>query len=307
MPRSAVLRGCVDARDRAKARRRRDRRPSEVIGPYHRLDAWLAASPYRDLRVHDLRRLDVALFLRRTDAIELLPAERLRQLAIFLEGRHSSFEAEAVDRVYQAALRLAPKDLVVWHSRGVTAKAFAYGLSSSPAREKLKRRARHCLERAWNLDPTDAWSAYSLGKWHYDFASDTLEALRWFEEAVRLDPAYGLARLFCAHALHDLERWGDAVDAYEAVPLNAFDGPRVWRIDHLLECLAHCRLRAGDHAGAARDFLRLLDRLEKEPRKAHMLSLHMLEAAAEGPLWASIWPRYQIVASAPAFRKVRGG
>ena len=77
------------------------------------------------------------------------------------------------------------------------------------------------------------------------------------------------------------------------VPLAEFTGPAgAWRVDVVLEALAHCRLKAGDRAGALRDFERLLQRLEKEPGRAQPLLLVHLEAASAGELRSELQARF---------------
>jgi len=249
--RSVVRSGKIDARDRGRARGRHRSVASEVDAR-DSMQQWVSSEVVEG----DLERLDLDEVLRATGHIPL-PPEELRQLALYLAEVATP---AALDRIYEAALRLAPLSHVVWYSRGLAAMAGA----DEPTLAKLSRR---CLERASELDPDDPDVAYSLGKWHYDLG--TLDdASHWFERCLALDPAHGWALLYRAHCLHDRARWLPAIDAYEAVPLGTFEGPSAWLVDVVLEALAYCRLRAGDRTGALRDFRQLVQRLETDPQRA---------------------------------------
>jgi len=282
MGRSAVLTGRIDARDRAKLRGRLDAEVQPEADPFEELWAWLERSDYGEGPPEVAARTDLDEYLRRTGHFEIPAHERLRHLAILMEAE-SGAVLEVVDRVYEAGLRLEPSDHLLWHSRGITTK-LAAGLERGAKQERLAARALRWLERALELDDTDPHAPYSLGMWHYEFGSGKDVAQQWFERVLELEPEHGWALLYRAHCLHDRERWSEAVAAYEAVPLQTFEGPKMWRVDLLLEQKAYCRLRAGDREGALMDFSRFLERLEKEPHRADMLPLRLAREACEGPL-----------------------
>ncbi len=297
MPRSAVLRGRIDARDRAQQRRRHDRRPAAEDAAHDELDSWLDDASLADLSPATVERLDLVRFLRDTGRIALAPAERLRHLAITLEAAFLETAPHAVDRVYVGALRLRPDEAMLWHSRGVSARCAADVSADDDVASRWHRLAGRCLHRAWELDPHDAGIAYSLGTWHYLSGEGAAPAAPWFERALALEPEHGNARLYRAHCLHDQERWLEAVAAYEAVPLAAFEGPRAWLVDVVLEATAHCRLQAGDLAGAESAFERLIERLSREPKRALGLRLSYLEEACRGPLKGALGSEFEALAA----------
>jgi len=211
-------------------------------------------------------------------------------------------DPSALDRIYEAALRFNDADHYLWHSRGISAKYSANGTDRDETVARFKRLSLRCLNRAWELEPRDAGVAYSLGKWHYEFGAATEDAAEWFETALSLEPDHGYALLYRAHCLHDQKRWGEAVAAYEAVPLETFKGHKAWLVDVVQEALAYCRLRAGDREGAIADFDKLLTRFEKEPRRADMLALVYLSKACSGPLREELRPKYLPLARALGLR-----
>ncbi|MEM7604426.1 MAG: hypothetical protein AAF411_03645 [Myxococcota bacterium] len=292
MSRSAVLSGRIDARDRAKQRRRLDRALRPELSPYEAIWAWLERSKLDELTPNGMRRLDLNAYLMRTGEFSLPPAERLRQLAIFVEPSFNALAHPALDRVYEAALRYDDASAELWHSRGISAKYAAESFEDGAQRSKLVALSRRCLYRAWELQPDDAGIAYSMGLWHYFFGEDRDETAEWFERALRLEPSHGYARLYRAHCLHDAARWAEAVEAYEAVPLNTFTGPKAWLVDLHLEALAYCRLRAGDRDGSLAGFDALCTRFEKEPMRMQWLARVYLREASQGELKVELGARF---------------
>ncbi len=295
MGRSAVLSGRIDARDRAKLRGRKDRRHPPASDPLDGLYAWLKKSAYADMDSERVPALCTTDFLRETGCFAVEPAERLRHLAIFLETAVNPDDLRHLDRLYEAAMRVADADgvPVIWHSRGITAKFAAESASEGDA--KAQAHALQCFHRAHALDPSDPAITYSIGKWHYVFEGVD-EAASWFEQTLALAPTREWALLYRAHCLHDRKRWSEAVIAYEAVPLARFQGGHGYVHDVVLEALAYCRFQCGGSADALSDFHRLLDRFEREPRRAHYLSLVFLREVAEGPLREALngrWERLQ--------------
>lgn len=294
MARSAVLTGRIDARDRAKLRHRLDRTRPSKPDPYDALWTWLTEANLGGKASSELAKIDLGQFVRDTGAIDLPPQERLRQLAIHLEERLIA-DFAAIDRVYEAALRLEPRSFLVWHSRGITAKAYAVDLGDPQHVARFRKLALSALYEAHELAPSDAGVTHSIGKWHYELGSVT-DALPWFDRALAIDPNHGWARLYRAHCLHDMQTWPAAVDAYADVPLETFKGRRAYFVDVVLEAQAYCKMKTGDRAGAIADFERLLTRLEKQPKQAELLLLKWLSRACDGPLRDSLGDRYRAFA-----------
>lgn len=300
MPRSPVLTGRIDARDRAQQRHRLDRYAKEAADPEQELVRFLDVELSRIDAVEAMERYDLTDYLRRTGLIDLPPDERLRQLAIAMEERTRTRSTEvlrewsALDRIYEAALRLDPDAAQVWTSRAITAEKFM-GVADEPVIDRrLAQTAKRALERAIELEPEEAHHPWIMGHlvYHTREPGKTEAALEWLDRALALDPEHTSALLYRAHCLHDLTRWRDAIDAYDAVPLDAFVGHRAWIADYVPECRADCRLRAGDREGALADFERVLHRYELEPGRAALMLLLYLENAAEGELRAELGERF---------------
>ncbi|MBO6940335.1 MAG: hypothetical protein JJ863_35505 [Deltaproteobacteria bacterium] len=293
MGRSAVLTGRIDARDRAKLRGRLDADLVPSIDPHAELDAWLKAAGYGSERAAIAVRMDLDDYLGRTAHIDVPAQERLRRLAIELEFDYG-FAPEVVDRVYLAAIRIDPNDYLLWHSRGISMK-YAARLGDGEKWERMAAKAWRWLLRAWELEQSDPQVPYSLGLWHYYFGSKE-EAEQWLEHTLELRPDHGFARLYRAYCLHDRERWSEALAAYEAVPLQTFQGHQDWRLDVILEGQAYCKLRTGDRSGATADFGRLLERWEREPLRMRGLFMRLTKEACEGPLCEELGDAFRRVA-----------
>ena len=146
-----------------------------------------------------------------------------------------------------------------------------------------------------------------MGRWHYDANEGTpSEAAEWFERSLELDPAYPLSLLYRAHCLHDLAEaktrrgeaadWCAAVRAYQAVPLEDFQGQRAHIIEVVQEALAFCQMRAGDRDAAVEGFSRLIDRLKRSPHLEFGLLLHYMKQACRGPLREELGERFEELA-----------
>lgn len=292
MGRSAVLSGRFDARDRAKVRHRRD----PVVPPTRlgrdALWAFLVGSPYAVLEAGAVARIDTTEFLRGTPDFEMAPEERLRWLAILLERKVGGVHPRDLDRIYAAALELAPRAASVWHSRGIAACLAGDLEQDREAATRAAMPALRWLHAAQELDPLNADILCHIGQWHYDFGDAQDEAASWFERTIELEPRHHTALLYRAYCLQDAERWTEAIAAYQALPLDAFKGSAAWLVDEILEAQSFCQLRTGDPVAAVDGFRRLLDRLEKEPMRGLPMKLQCLREAAQGPLRLELGERY---------------
>ena len=100
--------------------------------------------------------------------------------------------------------------------------------------------------------------------------------------ALQLDSQNMWAAIYLAHCFHDLERWEEAVAAYEAVDISFFDGIKSWRGVLARDQLAVCRMHAGDLEHALADFEAALHRYETN--RGLLFTKQYLEEAANGPL-----------------------
>ena len=220
------------------------------------------------------------------------PEERLRCLAILLERKVPGVHPRDLDRIYAAALQLAPRAAAVWHSRGIAACLAGDMEDDAQAATRAALPALRWLHTALELDALDPNILCHIGQWHYDYGESLDEAASWFERALALEPRHHTALLYRAHCLHDAERWHEAIAAYQALPLDSFKRSAAWLVDVILEAQSYCQLRAGDAVAALDGFRRLLDRLEKEPMRALPMKLQYLREASQGPLRLELGERY---------------
>ncbi|MEM6294306.1 MAG: hypothetical protein AAGA54_23735 [Myxococcota bacterium] len=269
------------------------------------LETWLRAA-------HDEGRIDVDNpdgFLAATLDIDVEPGERLRRLAIFLEGE-SAVDAETelarwsvFARLYDAAEGHAAHPARVLESRAVTAlHCFEQAAEHDPDRALLWTQAHEASSRATECAPRSADAAYLRGATLYASPGDRLdEALAWFDQALELDETHAWARLYRAHALHDLQRWVDAAEAYALADTPMRGGPQPWRLELLREQRAYCLMRAGRLGESRIAFENVLTRRERaldrgeRPMESDVLFTvpALLAAAARGPLRAVLHDRVQ--------------
>lgn len=282
---------------RAKLRHRHDRTHASAFDPHEHLQAWLRNRAWTKLQVEQLEALDLTAYLRDTGHIDLVPTERLRQLAIALENQLLASDQPrgwlALERIYDFARALDPRDIVLETSRAITAETAAPQVDD---RLDLRRRmilvGREAAARAIEVQPSRADAHYALGMLDYSVHHGSIEsALVSFERAIAADPNFGWARLYRAHCLHDLGRWAEAAQAYSEVAPSFLTGRSAWRYDLLREQRAWCLLQAGEKERALAEFLAILHRYELEPKLAQWQLLRELTAAAEGPLHAELSDR----------------
>lgn len=196
-----------------------------------------------------------------TADVPLPPAERLRRLAAFVDDRWDVSRGWPTDvlravhaRVYDRALAIDPTSASVWASRSLSAQwVAALGWSDDGDAALAVASAREAVR----LDPELGWAWWVLGRALYDGDGSLDEAHAAFDRAVRLDPDLGEAWRDRGHVDEDLGRWRDAIRGYEGALQRLGDLPR-WRRRHLLDHLACCRLRAGEHEAALTGFLDVL-------------------------------------------------
>jgi tetratricopeptide (TPR) repeat protein len=270
--------------------RRRDRReePVHLPAPHDQFRAWLEEHVRLD-SIRDVKALDRKRFLQETGRFDVPPGERLRRLAIHAEGAASVADQPdgwcAVRSIYEQALRFEePTAWAVYNSMAISARAMVWRPDEEPAvRERITAEGIAAGARAVELAPEEATTHYCLGRWYLDIGRQA-DALRYAEAGVAADPKHGWSALLRADILTDLERWEEAIRAYDAVPLDFFKGPIAWRVDWLKESRAWCRLQQGDRAGALADFLASLSRYEANLGLANIVDpTHLVDAAA-GPL-----------------------
>jgi len=114
------------------------------------------------------------------------------------------------------------------------------------------------------ITPQESLLHLSLGRIRY--ASNRFEeALGCFEQSLANDPKEMWAALYRGHCLHDLNRWDEAVSAYQQVDRSYFDGDRSWRAVLLRDQLAVCQYFAGNQQESIELFEKCFHQYESNP------------------------------------------
>ncbi len=247
--------------------------------PSKELQAWLEQHLFAQT-VAELEALSAEDFLRQTTHSSLSTAARLRLLAIFIEPIAAAGVQPrgwaVLARLYSRAASAAPHNVWVLHARALAAMHIADRRRPDAVQAQLLDDAQQALEQALFIRPGEAELCNAMGKLCYE-RDDPQTALAWYERALAADPALPWAALYRAHCLHDLQRWDEAVDAYDAVPADAFIGAVSWRMALLVEQRGYCRLRAGDRAGATADIAAVLTQYERSEGLAQLaMSRHLV-------------------------------
>lgn len=205
-------------------------------------------------------------FLQNTANSELEPDEKLRILAIHWEDDCALMDQpkgwNILKRIYREALSYDSTWGTQYHSMSLSARACAGWLKDSdPQREIIYKEARSICREGLAVAPDNAPLHLSIGRCEYGLGNSE-QAMFHFEDAIEIDSKLMWAVLYRAHCFHDLEKWADAVVAYEAVDLSFFKGYQQWRADLSRDQLAECYLRNGQREQALAGFLAALKRYE---------------------------------------------
>jgi tetratricopeptide (TPR) repeat protein len=296
MHRSPVKSGIHVQRSRATTRRRdRNEEPAHEPDAHDRFRAWLKEHIRPDF-IREVNALYRKRFLQETGHFDVPPGERLRLLAIHAESEAAVANQPegwcALRSIYEHALRFnEPGAWAVYNSMAISALEMLWRPGEeSDVRERIVAEAIAAGARAVELAPKQATTHYWLGRCYLKIGRNP-EVLACAEAGIGADPRHGWSALLRADTLNDLQRWDEAIRAYNAVPLDFFKGPIGWRVDWLKECRAWCRLQQGDREGALAEFLALLSRYEANLGLADRVDpTHLVDAAA-GPLRQELQPR----------------
>jgi tetratricopeptide (TPR) repeat protein len=255
-----------------------------------------------DSRRSSLRDLDLLEYIRETDEVDSSPAERLRQLAIYLDenaiGPDEEYSWPLVRRIYERASEIDPGDALVLNSWGISALMAAHRQADPALRKELLVEAGDVQQRAWEIDPANADVAYARGLALYEDHSRGLdEALGWFRRAVSLKHDHAMAQMYIGHCRQDVEDWRGALQAYLDVDQGALarEWPQ-WRLYDLKMMIGSCYLKLHNRDAALEVFSRILDDLQKivesgEDPWEHFGSFDKLVDAASGDMKIELFDR----------------
>jgi len=315
MRRSSILDGKKQQRSRAKLRKRLDRAlvsPETDDAAVDRLHEYLCKLFAEDVSLAELEGLDLSGYLNDTSVFPLTATERLRQLAVHLEDSARGPQPRswlALRRIYDLGERLAENPNDRWELLRSTAISAHYlepaDYDESPkdaaARTRLFADAYQAALQLQQIHPDRAKSYSLLAQIRYrDDDGDQAQGLAEAEQALAIEPKEPWALFHRAALLRELERWSEAVEAYNALDPAFFTGHQAARYEWTLESRAYCRLRAGDKAGAIEEFEALLARYEKNPHLAKEASWLDIAEAASGRLRSEIGERAKALISKEA-------
>ena len=277
------------------------RRAANQHGAWDRIldcyQAWLAKEfPTEDeglLKSLSSMSLKRYLQTRHPASIDIAPVERLRQLAIHWEGVCSRQPQpkgwKILERIYDEAISYDKSWPVIYHSKSLSLRVCAGMLNSDDVcRKELLQEALRICSRGIEQCPDDSSIYGSRGRVNYELDNPE-ESIVDSTKAIELDPQNMWAALYRAHAYHDLERWEEAVAAYEFVDKSFFDGPPSWRAVLLKDQLASCLLNSGNRERALELFESALNSYESDPDL--LTSTKYLNDAACGELKSEIGDR----------------
>jgi tetratricopeptide (TPR) repeat protein len=233
--------------------------------------------------VSGLEPLDLDAFLAETEWLRMPVVERLRVLAHVIEQRAQSEQPEdqftALRPLYIRALQDSPHDPWLWHAWGERASALAARTEARSAARWMWGEAERSLERATRLAPGHPDLLFAYAKALYDDPERAARmALPWFERVLAFSPGHRSARLFLGHCLQQLERWEEAIAAYEALLQEPGAGASLISVQaNWANCLQQLGQR--DRADAAySEILRTLDQLPPEHCDEALASLESVGA-----------------------------
>ncbi len=226
-------------------------------------------------------------------SIDIAPSERLRQLAIHWEPVCAQMKQpkgwKILRRIYLEALKYDNTWENHYHSMALSARTCTRNLDrADPAVEVLLKESLEVCARGIFRLPDSAMLYTSRGRTNYEL--DILEdSIADSEKALELDSKQMWAALYLAHALHDLQRWKEAIKAYNYIDVNFFNGPAAWRGVLVKDQTASCYLYAGNRAHAMELFESALKSYEANPGLL-WVPRYLIEAA-QGELQAEIGRR----------------
>jgi len=254
-------------------------------------------------------------FLKRTEECGGSKEERLRQLAIHLEGSIVAGGWDDIHMIYATAALSATKDPLVFLSWGISATERCQNWwEKDPVQQlSIARTGEATLKKAFELDSHNPEVTYALGNLYYNYpevdpglmaelesnpdvpelsqelqalcakedAENNLQrALEWFESTIDLDPKHVMGHLYLAHCYQDLGKWVDAIETYEQIDVDLLlEQAPSWRYFKRHEQMAYCYAKANKIEMAFTLFQELIDEIdswEKEAVEEHIVDLDEL-------------------------------
>ena len=153
---------------------------------------------------------------------------------------------------------------------------------NSTRKKRLLREIDDLLSNEKTLDSDD----YHLwGLSYYETETDinyhTSVALDKFLEAIKLNPAHFLARLYTAHCFHDKNNLEKALEHYLQVDKEELRKFQVWRYVKLLEQIGYCYYKLDKKSTGEQFFKQLLDWYKILPEQDRPVPIEMINCLPE--------------------------
>lgn len=242
----SVRRGMQDQRDRG--RRKKHHKPAKRVDDLRSattsknweaklqfFDEWLEEQARDDplLTADRVSSMSLTRFLQTSPDVDMAADEKLRRLAIHLEPECECMEQpkgwKVLRRIYREALKYDPQWPWHYHSMSISLTGCAETLNDEdPVRTHLFNESVDTCRAGIAVNPEISELFSTLGRSLYGLRQLD-DAISAYERSLELDGRNMWAALYRAHSFHDLERWDDAVAAYEMVDLSFFDGIKSWR------------------------------------------------------------------------------
>jgi tetratricopeptide (TPR) repeat protein len=290
------------------------------------LQAWLADRPEQHGDIEAIKTIELPRYLAQTEEIELPVAERLRLLALHVEREACAAPQprgwSGLRRIYDLALKSATSDDerdAVLYSLAASAQRCAgslhgdgHGHGDDHADDHAdddqadddhaddrggQDPRRRILDEGYAAAGELAQSTGAVGEarellgvlTYFDPEGDIEAAIEHFGAAIEQGHTSGWAPFYRACALHDLERWGEALAAYDLIEAEWFVGPQLsWRYEAYLDQRAWCALQAGERERAIEEFRALITRYVDNPELRQDAWAECLREASAGPLKAEL-------------------
>lgn len=254
------------------------------LRPRHDLRDWMLRADLARFSLRQLEGLALQAFLEQTAGFAVPADERLRELAIWVESiatRTSQPQGwRCLQRVYMHAHRQAPENTWIGHSQARSSLNCVARRLSDRVRMDILVEGQQAVEQALFVHPRKPQLLSVMGELCVCMGQVEV-ALSWFERAVHRDANLPHAALERARILREMQRWDDAVNAYDAVPVSQLVGPSAWRAVRLWEQRGWCHLQRGADGLAQADFLRALDHYERDAALAEQsMGVDLVWAAA---------------------------
>ena len=207
--------------------------------------------------------IEIDKYLQRSQKIEISVGERLRQLAIYLEGeltfKYSLKKSwEILDIVYSKAIISEPDNGKILQSKGLSSYFYLTYSEDEQSKSFFTEISKEAYYLALKIIPNDPDLYYEIGLLYY-FVGNLNKAIRWFKKCIKLDSDHPSALMYIGHCYDDLNKPEKALSYYLKVNVNRLtDEMPIWRKAKLWELIGYIFLVLEDIKSAEDYFLKMI-------------------------------------------------